>query len=147
MQAVCMKVVTGSNAVTPKIFGEPNTLTLSEQQHFVRDTPCQSTKWQDMLEIWWGMAPLAPLAWPMFTRKEWKRKNSTYLMFNLPLTKSSQQRKTARHCRTRMKSNIVSMECYVWVLPTITRKQRLLFEALYRRWGTYLLSRAAWIVY
>jgi len=30
-----------------------------------------------------------------------------YLMFNLPMTKSSQQRKTARHCRTPMKSSIV----------------------------------------
>jgi len=31
----------------------------------------------------------------------------SYLMFSLPLTKSSQQCKTARHCRTPMKSNIV----------------------------------------
>jgi len=30
-----------------------------------------------------------------------------YLMFNHPLTKNSQQRKTARHCRTPMKSNIL----------------------------------------
>ena len=31
----------------------------------------------------------------------------SYLMFNLPLTKTSQQRKTARHCRPPMKSSIV----------------------------------------
>ena len=31
-------------------------------------------------------------------------------------TKSSQQRKTARHCGTPMKSNIVSIGCYVWLL-------------------------------
>ena len=34
-------------------------------------------------------------------------------MFNLPLTKSSQQRKTARHCKTPMKINIVSIGSYV----------------------------------
>jgi len=31
--------------------------------------------------------------------------------FNLPLTKSSQQGKTARHCRTPTKSSIVSIGC------------------------------------
>jgi len=34
-------------------------------------------------------------------------------MFNFPLTKSSQQHKTTRHCKTPMKSNIVSIESYV----------------------------------
>jgi len=34
-------------------------------------------------------------------------------MFNFPLTKSSQQRKTARHCKTPMKRNIVSIGSYV----------------------------------
>jgi len=32
----------------------------------------------------------------------------SYLMFNLPLTNSSQKRSTARHCRSPMKSNILS---------------------------------------
>jgi len=68
-----------------------------------------------MLEIWTGHSPLAT---PVVTSKERKRKNSTYLMFNLPLTKSSQQRKTARHCKTSMKSNIVSIGCYICLLPT-----------------------------
>jgi len=36
-------------------------------------------------------------------------------MFNSPLTKSSQQRKTTRHCKTPMKSNIVSIGSYVWL--------------------------------
>ena len=31
----------------------------------------------------------------------------SYLVFNLPLTKSSQQSKTARHCKNPMKSSIV----------------------------------------
>jgi len=33
-------------------------------------------------------------------------------MFNFPLTKSSQQPKTARHCKTPMKNNIVSIGPY-----------------------------------
>jgi len=49
-------------------------------------------------------------------------------MFSLPLTKSSQQRKTARHCRTPVKSNIVSIGCYVWLLPTRLPAERLLVE-------------------
>jgi len=36
-------------------------------------------------------------------------------MFNFPLTKSSQQHKTARHCKTPTKSNIVSIGSYVWL--------------------------------
>jgi len=42
-------------------------------------------------------------------QKKWKSKNGTWLMFNFPLTKSSQQRKTDRHCKIPMKSNIVSI--------------------------------------
>ena len=34
-------------------------MNLSVQQYFVWDTAFQSTKRQDMLEIWEGMAPLA----------------------------------------------------------------------------------------
>jgi len=36
-------------------------------------------------------------------------------MLNFPLTKSSQQHKTARHGKTPMKSNIVSIGSYVWL--------------------------------
>jgi len=36
-------------------------------------------------------------------------------MFNFPLTQSSQQHKTARHCTTPMESNIVSIGSYVWL--------------------------------
>ena len=40
-------------------------------------------------------------------------------MFNFPVTKSSQQRKTARHCKTPMNSIIVvSIGSYVWLLLT-----------------------------
>jgi len=43
------------------------------------------------------------------------QKNGSLLTFNSPLAKSSQQRKTARHCKTPMKSNIVSIGSYVWL--------------------------------
>jgi len=44
-----------------------------------------------------------------------KEKNGTELMFNFSLTKSSEQRKTARHCKTPMKSSIVSIGSFVWL--------------------------------
>jgi len=44
----------------PKFWMRLNSLTLSKQQYFVWDTASQSTKLQDMLEIWRGMAPVAP---------------------------------------------------------------------------------------
>ena len=47
-----------SGVASPKFFGEPNLLILSEQQCFLWDPSSQSTKWQDMLEIWRGQ--LAP---------------------------------------------------------------------------------------
>jgi len=60
-----------------------------------------------------GHSSLDPLSTPVVERK---KKEQSCLMFNLRLTKSSQKRKTARHCR--MKSTIVSIGCYVWLLPT-----------------------------
>jgi len=59
MQAVCMKVVTSSSVTCPK-FGGANTLTLSKQQYFVVDTACQSTKSQNMLEMFGGHGNLGP---------------------------------------------------------------------------------------
>jgi len=41
----------------------------------------------------------APLSTPVVARKT-KKQYLAYLMFNLPLTKCSQKRKTARHWRT-----------------------------------------------
>ena len=70
MQAVCMKVVTSSSVAKPNFLGRPNTLKLSEKQYFVPDTASQSTKWQDMLAIWGGMAPLAPLSTPVVAKKK-----------------------------------------------------------------------------
>ena len=63
------------------------------------------------------------------TKKERKRKE-TVLKYNFSLTKSSQQRKTARHYKTLMKSNIVSIGFYVWLCLTRLPANRLLVEAL-----------------
>jgi len=41
------------------------------------------------------------------------------MMLSFPFTKLSQQPKTARHCKTPMKSIIVNIGSYVWLLlPT-----------------------------
>jgi len=52
-------------------------------------------------------------------------------MLNFPLTKSSQQRKTAIDGKTSMKSNIVSIGSYVGLFLKDWRKERWLVEALY----------------
>jgi len=59
-------------------------------------------------------------AWERCKPSLWKRlrktkKKKRYLMINSRLTKGSQQRKTARHCKTPVKSNIVSIGSYVWL--------------------------------
>jgi len=50
-------LVPSSSEARPNVLG-PSVLTLREQQCFVWDTTSQSTKRQDMLEIWWVVAPL-----------------------------------------------------------------------------------------
>ena len=62
----------------------------------------------------WGHDPLAPWLRLWLQEKNGKEQYLACLMFNLPLTKSSQQCKTARHCRVLVKS----IGCYVWSLPT-----------------------------
>jgi len=47
--------------------------------------------------------------------KNMKKIKTVQLMFNFALTKSSQQRKTDRHCKIPMKNNIVSIGSYVWL--------------------------------
>ena len=54
-------------------------------------------------------------------------------MYNFSLTKSSQQRKTARHYKTPMKSNIVSIGSYVWLILTRFRANRDWLLKLYIR--------------
>jgi len=50
-----------SGVASPRFFGGTNMLTSSEQQYFVWDTACQSTKRQDMQKKFGGYGPLAPL--------------------------------------------------------------------------------------
>jgi len=59
------------------------------------------------------MIPLAPSGYAYGYKKRMKKKTVLivgYLMFNLPLIKSSQQRKTTRYCSTPKKSSIVVFE-------------------------------------
>ena len=48
------------------------------------------------------------------TKKEWKRKNGTWCSI-FHWQKSSQERKTARYCKTPMKSKMVSFGSHVWL--------------------------------
>jgi len=52
-------------------------------------------------------------------------------MLNFPLTKSSQQRMTARHCKTPMKSNIVSIGSYIWLFLLDFAQTEIAYETLY----------------
>jgi len=45
-----------------------------------------------------------------------KKEQYTHLMFNLP--DKARNNATPRHCKMPTKSNIVSIFCYVWLLPT-----------------------------
>jgi len=59
-----------------------------------------------ILCIWaWGRC--RPSVWKRLRKKNEKKKR--YLKYNFSLTKRSQLRKTARHYKTPMKSNIVSI--------------------------------------
>jgi len=67
-----------------------------------------------ILCIWaWGRC--RPSVWKRFQKKNEKERNGSLLKYNFSLTKSSQERKTARHCKTPMKINFVSIESYVWL--------------------------------
>ena len=65
--------------------------------------------------------------------KKRMKKKKTVLKYNFSLTKSSQQHKTARHYKTPMKSNIVSIEFYVWLFLTRLPANRDCLLKLYIR--------------
>ena len=60
-------------------------------------------------------------------------KEKTVFKFNFLLTKNSQQRKTAQHYKTPMKSNIVSIGFYVWLFVTSLPENRDFLLMLYLR--------------
>ena len=62
-----------------------------------------------------GVRVMQAVFMKVVTKKNEKEKKRYLLVLNFPLTKSSQQRKTATHCKTPMKSNIVSIGSYVWL--------------------------------
>jgi len=127
MQAIWMKVITSSSVAIPKFLGE-QILWLQASNSILFGTLPVKTK-NDMIFQKFG-GPWPP-GYAYGYKKERKRKNSTYLIFSLPLTKSSQQHNTARHCRTPVKCNIASIGCYVWLLPTRLPANRYCFLKLY----------------
>ena len=60
-------------------------------------------------------------------------------MLNFPLTKSSQQRKTATDGKTPMKSNIASIWSYVWLFLLDFAQTDCLLKL-------YMLVKSAWTV-
>ena len=83
----------------------------NEQRYFIRTLPVKAQNDKICKKIR-GNGPVASLATPMVTRKEWQER-TVLTWCSILQTKISQQRKRARHCRTPMKSNIVSIRCYV----------------------------------
>ena len=96
------------------VFGRTNQY--DEQGYFIRTLPVKAQN-DNTCQKFSGNGPIVSLATPMVTRKEWKRKNSTYLMFNLPdknlaTTQESQARQNSDenqycHCQYWMISLVV----------------------------------------
>jgi len=63
-----------------------------------------------MLEIWKGMTNLALPAYAFGYKKRMKRKEQYFCVLF--------ERKTASHCRTPIKNNVVSIRCCFGLLPT-----------------------------
>jgi len=68
-----------------------------------------------------------------------KKKEQYFLDVQFSRQKARKQRKTARHCRTQTKSNIVSIGCYVWLLSTRLPAKRDCLLKLY----TPMLGKSA----
>jgi len=95
----------GSSVASPKFFWrKPNIFTLSEQQYFVWHTVLQSTKRQNMQEIFRGMASLAPMAAPM-------DEGYVRLVLKLPWMEILK----VREHFTWKSRNI----CFIWNMPSI----------------------------
>jgi len=99
MQVVCTKVVTSSSAAKPNSFRETKYFDFKRAIVFCWGRCLSKHKMAKHARNLGGHSFLAPPVCAYGCKKKGK-KNSTYLMFNLPLTKNSQKRKTARHYRT-----------------------------------------------
>ena len=117
MQVVCMKVVTNSSVASPKFFWEGQILWLKTSNGILFGHCLSKHQMVRYVRNLRWMFPLPP--WLRLWLQEKNEKERTALSWcSIFQTKSSQQRKTARHCRTLRKSNIVSVGCYVWLLST-----------------------------
>ena len=132
MQAVCMKVVTSSSVASPKFFWEGQILWLKSSNGILFGHCLSKHKMTRYVRNLGGMVQWPP--WLRLWLQENNEKERTVLSWcSILQTKSSQQRKAARHCRTPTKSNIVSIGCYVWLLSTRlpTNRDCLLKLSLY----------------
>jgi len=88
------------------------TLKRAETQQFILDSYQYSNN-TTILCIW-ARESCRPSVWKRLQKKKKKKKTERFIIdVEFPLTKSSQQRKTARHCKTPMKRDIVSIASYV----------------------------------
>ena len=115
MQAVWIKMVTSSCVTSQrKNFGGTKCFGFKRATVFCL-RHCLSKHKMTKYAAW----PFWPfLATPSDTRKEWKRKNSTYLMFSVPRTKSSQQRKTLQNTDEKR-------YCQYWILSWVPIQGRI----------------------
>jgi len=129
MLAICMKVVTSSSVASPKVWGRPNSLTLSEKRYFVRDTACRSTKWQDVLRIW-GAWPLYP--WPCLWLQEKNGKERSALTWcsTFLWQKARNDTRPPDTAELRWKAILSVLDATFGC----SHKQRFLVEALHVSW-------------
>ena len=112
-----MKVVTSSSVASQTFFWEGQILWIKASNGILFGHCLSKHKMRRYVRNLGRMVPLP--AWLRLWFQEKNEKERTVLSwFSIFQAKSSQQRRTARHCRTPMKSNIVSIGCYVWLLST-----------------------------
>ena len=118
MQAVCMKVVTSSSVASPQIFGRAQILWLKTSNVFLFGHCLSKHKMTRYVRNLVEMVLLPPSLLRLWLQKKNEKERAGLSWCSIFQRKSSQQRKTDRHCRTPTKSNIVSTGCYVWLLST-----------------------------
>ena len=109
---LCMEVVTSSSGDRPKIYSDKyfdfkRTTVLCSGHCLSKHKMTRYSR-----NLWRSIAPLATPGCAYGSKNRMKKKEQHLLDVQSSTDKSSQQRKTARHCRTPMKSNIVSIGCY-----------------------------------
>ena len=133
-----MKEVASSSVASPKIFWEDHILWLKTSNDILFGHCLSKHKMTRYVRNLGGMVPLPPWLRPWLQEKN-EKERTVLTWCSIFQTKSSQQRKTARHCRTPTKSNIVSIGCYVWLLSTRLSANRDCLLKLY----AHMLGKSA----